>query len=129
MTNLPTYIWYLPKNCTFVLLLALQQLSPATQFKTILISRWYKQSDVCFSKIQCIHPEEVLDYTTTKLLSPSLHRKWSFQLRTSSVNVTKSAVSCGCGHIYWRNPQWKTSFFVKCNLLSLSNTSYYSFMT
>ena len=29
----------------------------------------------------------------------------------SSVNVTKSAVSGGFGHIYWRNPLWKTSFF------------------
>ena len=41
-----------------------------------------------------------------------LHKKWSFPLRISSVNVTKSAVSCGYGHIYWRNPQWKNSFFV-----------------
>ena len=24
----------------------------------------------------------------------------------------KSAVSCGFVHIYWINPQWKTSFFV-----------------
>ena len=30
-------------------------------------------------------------------------KKWSFPLRISSVNVTKSAVSCGFGHIYWRN--------------------------
>ena len=21
---------------------------------------------------------------------------------------------CGFGHIYWRNPEWKTSFFVQC---------------
>ena len=34
----------------------------------------------------------------------SLHKKWSFPLRISSVNVTKSAVSCGFGQIYWRNP-------------------------
>ena len=34
----------------------------------------------------------------------SLHKKWSFPLRISLVNVTKSAVSCGFGHIYWRNP-------------------------
>ena len=25
---------------------------------------------------------------------------------------SKSAVSCRFGHIYWRNPQWKTSFFL-----------------
>ena len=33
-----------------------------------------------------------------------LHKKWSFTLRISSVNMTKSTVSCGFGHIYWRNP-------------------------
>ena len=44
----------------------------------------------------------------------SLHKKWSFQLRISSVNMTKPAVSSGFGHIYWRNPLWKTSFFVQC---------------
>ena len=39
-------------------------------------------------------------------LSPSGNRA----LMISSVNVTKSAVSCGFGHIYWRNPYWKTLF-------------------
>ena len=33
-----------------------------------------------------------------------LHKKWSFPLRISPVNVTKFVVSCGFGHIYWRNP-------------------------
>ena len=31
-------------------------------------------------------------------------KNWNFQLRISSVNVTKSTVSCGVGYIYWRNP-------------------------
>ena len=31
-------------------------------------------------------------------------QKWSFPLRVSSVNVTKSTGSCRFGHIYWRNP-------------------------
>ena len=44
----------------------------------------------------------------------SLQKIWSFPLRISSVTVTKSAVSCRFGHIYWRNPSWKTSFFVQC---------------
>ena len=44
----------------------------------------------------------------------AFHRKWIFPLRASSVNVTKSAENCGFGHIYWRNPKWKTSFFVQC---------------
>ena len=34
----------------------------------------------------------------------TLHKKWSFSLRISSVNATKSAGNCGFGHIYWRNP-------------------------
>ena len=34
----------------------------------------------------------------------SLLKKWSFSLRISSENVIKSAVFCGFGHIYWRNP-------------------------
>ena len=34
----------------------------------------------------------------------TLHKKWSFPLRISSVNVTKSVASCGFSHIYWRNP-------------------------
>ena len=42
-----------------------------------------------------------------------LHKKWSFPCRISSVNVTKSAVFCGFGHIYWRKPSWKTSFFLQ----------------
>ena len=41
----------------------------------------------------------------------TLHKKWSFSLRNSSINVTKSAGNCEFGHIYWRNPSWKTSFF------------------
>ena len=46
----------------------------------------------------------------------TLHKKWNFSLRLSSVNVTKSAGNCGFDHIYWRNPLWKTSFFVQCKL-------------
>ena len=33
----------------------------------------------------------------------SLHNKWSFPLRITPVNVTKFAVFCGFGHIYWIN--------------------------
>ena len=47
----------------------------------------------------------------------SLLKKWSFPLRISSVNVTKSWGNCGFGHIYLRNPSWNTSFFVQCLLL------------
>ena len=39
----------------------------------------------------------------TKKIVSTLHKKWSFPLRISSVNVTKSTVSSGFGHIYWRH--------------------------
>ena len=42
-----------------------------------------------------------------KITSPSLNKRWSFPLRNSSLNVTKSAGNfignCGFSHIYWRN--------------------------
>ena len=41
-----------------------------------------------------------------------MHKKWSFPLNVSSVNVIESAENCGFGYNYWRNPSWKTSFFV-----------------
>ena len=46
-----------------------------------------------------------------KILKNTLHKKWSFALRISSVNVTKSAGNSGFGQIYWRNPECKTSLF------------------
>ena len=52
----------------------------------------------------------------------SLYKKWSFPLRISSVNVTKSAVSYGFGYIYWRNPEWKTSLFVQWIFLHMHLT-------
>ena len=38
------------------------------------------------------------------LFALTLHKKWSFPLRISSVNVTKSAGDCGLGYIYWTHP-------------------------
>ena len=39
-----------------------------------------------------------------------------FPFRISSVNVTKSAdPKLLFGHIYLRNPRWKTSLFVQCS--------------
>ena len=31
-------------------------------------------------------------------------QEWGFSVKFFSVNVAKSTVSCGFGHIYWRNP-------------------------
>ena len=62
------------------------------------------------------------------LLLYVLHKK-SFPLTSFSVNVTKSAVSCGFGHIYWRNPLWKTfldqSWFSACRYISIKATNWW----
>ena len=47
-------------------------------------------------------------------LKLTLHKKWSFPLRISSVNLTKSAGNYGFRHIYRRNHKWKTSLLVQC---------------
>ena len=47
-------------------------------------------------------------------VASALHKKWSFPLRISSVNETKSAGNCGFRHIYWRSASSKT--FEQCCL-------------
>ena len=47
---------------------------------------------------------EMLKVKISPIFVETLHKKGSFILRISSVNMIKSAVFCGCGHIYLRNP-------------------------
>ena len=57
------------------------------------------------------HCNSVLSFSKMLIAPPSiltLHKKWGFALSIPSVNVTKFVVSCGFGHIYCRNPWWKT---------------------
>ena len=56
----------------------------------------------------------------------SLHKKWSFPLRISSVYVTEFAVSCRFGHVYWRIPKLKTSFLLQCLTMFWIQCSEYS---
>ena len=58
--------------------------------------------------------EKCISDTLSDCRSIHYTKKWSFPLWLSSVNVTKSEANCGFRHIYWRNPEWKTSFFVQC---------------
>ena len=44
-------------------------------------------------------------------IGKTLHCTNNFPLRISSVNVTKSAVSCGFGHFLLKKSLMKTSFF------------------
>ena len=48
--------------------------------------------------------------------SKPLPKNQSFPLKISSKNVSKSTISCRFGHIYWRNPQWKSLFFAQKSL-------------
>ena len=52
----------------------------------------FKSENLYFLNVYFVHAARILDL--------SLHQKWSFSLRISSVNVTKFEVSCGFGHIY-----------------------------
>ena len=62
---------------------------------------------------KCFPPHFANFLRVSSFTEHPLHKKWSFPLRISSVNVTKSAGNCAFGHVYWRNPYWKTSFFVQ----------------
>ena len=59
----------------------------------------------------------------------TLHEKWSFPLRIFSVNMTKSAGNCGFGHIYWRNPQWKTSLYCAVLILNYFHVALFQYCT
>ena len=94
-------------------------------FSSGLSPFWYRDFD-----FRSIHVLEFLPIPRTNIgvfstcfrLSSTVYSKrhrtknWNFPLRVSSVNVTKFEVSCGFSHIYWRNPQWKTSIFVQWEL-------------
>ena len=82
-----------------------------------LFSRWLETFALTYLSIKRFTPvfrDLNTQPYTGECSATTLHKKWNFQLRISSVNLTKSAVSCGFGHIYWRNPPLKTSFFVQC---------------
>ena len=61
----------------------------------------------CFAWIELSHlvmPQQIL-------WRSHCTKNWRFSLRICSENVTKFTVFCGFGGIYWRNSQWKLSFF------------------
>ena len=62
---------------------------------------------------QIYHCLKQKNYFKKKKVNYTAQEKLSFPLRISPVNVTKSAVNCRFGHIYRRNPKWKTSIFVQ----------------
>ena len=62
--------------------------------------------DIADNAVRLTPQEELEEDAVSRSTEPSgiifhsLHKKWSFPLRISAVNVTKSAF----GQIYWRNP-------------------------
>ena len=75
-------------------------------------SHWFKQ--VCafnpfltFGFLMGTLPKDGLIELCSRF---TLREKWCFPLRIFSVNVTN------LGHIYWRNPESKISFFLRCYL-------------
>ena len=61
-----------------------------------------------FKKIGEIYPNIVPYYSALPLVSIT---QMEFLIEDFSSKLTKSAVSCRFGHIYWRRPWGKTSFF------------------
>ena len=55
-------------------------------------------------------------------------KKWSFPLRISSVNVTKSAGNCGFGHIYWLSPIFCGVLFVHYSMIQLKHVCWNCFL-
>ena len=69
---------------------------------------FHLQREICLRQDKlracCCYYNNNLSQIIAHDLGLQQEKKWSFSLRISSVNVTKSAVSCGFGHIYKRNP-------------------------
>ena len=68
-------------------------------------------NELCFATV-------VLNLKTFLTIDFNKEFNNKFSIRISSLNVTKSVVSCGFGNIYWSNPQWKASFFVQWKISS-----------
>ena len=81
------------------------------RLETLLKRIWYRCFLVNFAEFlrtppddyQILLKDEMTETSNSSERCITLHKKWSFLLRISSVNMTKFAVSCGFGHIYWRN--------------------------
>ena len=62
----------------------------------------YIREDISLRKTSFKNVDKDIRTLILDISSTSIAQKWSFLLRISSVNVTKSAVSFG--HVYWTNP-------------------------
>ena len=65
-----------------------------------------------FSKVLCTTYEIFMKGRFVFILKVTA-QKIKFSITDFFIHVTKPAVSCGFVHTYWRNPLWKTLFFVQ----------------
>ena len=100
-------------------------------FFRILGFSWYIPVCSVFLTLGYIVHYVILGFTKLKHWAPevslrTLDKKWGFPLRVSLLYVTKPEVSCGFGHIYWKNSSWKTPFFLqwkfKSTIINLRDT-------
>ena len=83
-------------------LIAVKKLRKMLFISSKKLSSFSKYSSFCISLFLSFFSCQPL--LKKMITDETLHKKWSFPLRIFSVNVTKSPVLCGFGHIYWRNP-------------------------
>ena len=64
---------------------------------------WKSHSQISLKYLLWKSRKTLGNTSVSSLRNLTLHKKWSFPLRISSANVTKSAGNCGFCHNYWRN--------------------------
>ena len=94
-------------------------------FQIIVYEFYFPREKYCMFLV--ISEEFVVGYLIVAYFCPvySLHKKWGFPLRISSVNVTKSAGNCRFGPIYRRNPNRKLHFLCSDCLFLLCSTQFW----
>ena len=92
--------------------------------RTVLSMALALRRDTFESYLLAIVPYEYLWKKYVCWSFMSLHKKWSFPLRISSVNVTKSAVSCGFGRTHLLKKSLMENFnfctVLQCNFNNLN---------
>ena len=90
-----------------------KQISQA--FNYLMVKMRFTQISFNEQEQDALHVGLLKSYVPSNILHCT--KVWSIPLMISSVNVTKSAVPCGFGHIYWKNPNRKHLFWciVKTN--------------
>ena len=89
-----------------MLLIQVQQFETGTKYALDILHKCGKRVKTKIQKVLRANCNVCRNYRAKTGRGPFCPTPSWVGLSISSVNVTK------CGHIYWRNPKWKTSFFV-----------------